>query len=72
VTTPAPAIDTVTFDGRPLTPGETFAPFPEHPAYAVTYLGTHHNTIVLSDSHGAFGCPADALPFAARTERSTS
>lgn len=58
---------TIEYNGLPLTPGETFTPFPdEHPGYTVVFVGVIEDRLHLRDDKRAFSCPlsdiADAVP----------
>lgn len=49
--------DTVTFDGRTLTPGEVFRPSADHPQYEVLFVGLSGNTATFTDCCGSWSQP---------------
>lgn len=54
-------VPTIAFAGRVLTPGDTFAPFPEIPGYEVTFDGILDGHVVVSDRLRTLTCPLDAI-----------
>lgn len=49
--------DTVTIDGRTLTPGEVFRPLADHPEYKVVFVRLDGDTITLADCCGSWSQP---------------
>lgn len=55
--TAAVLTETVTLDGRALTPGEVFRPVREHPEYWVVFVGLSGTTATFADCCGTWSQP---------------